>query len=219
MPTRTRAIPFVLAALIAVAASPLTAPPAAAADPEPLRSGQLSRRMSGEVFGFLPYWSLGSWTDAYLPYEQLTDIAFFGVGIRKNGHLDTDSPGYLDLMSDTGTEIIRHAHARGVRIHITFQSFGSDRNKILFADPVALATFRSEARALIRSRGADGANLDIEGLPSDYWPAWSSTITKLRNASARTTLSHASASPPTSTTPGRRWPRWPPTRAPTASSS
>lgn len=185
MPTRTRAIPLTLALLMAIAVSPLTAPPAAAADLEPLRSGQLSRRMSGEVFGYLPYWSIGSWTDAYLPYGQLTDIAFFGVGIKKNGHLDTDSPGYLDLMSATGTEIIQHAHARGVRIHITFQSFGSDRNKVLFADPVALSTFVSEARALIRARGADGANLDVEGLPSAYWPAWASTITKLRKAALK----------------------------------
>ncbi len=180
MPTRSRAALLLTALLIAITASPLAAPPAAAADLEPLTSGKLSRRMSGEVFGFLPYWSIASWTDAYLRYDILTDIAFFGVGIKKNGTLDTDSPGYLDLMSATGTEIIEHAHARGVRVHITFQSFGGERNKILFADPVALATFRSQARALVRQRGADGANLDIEGLPSGRWAAWADTITKLR---------------------------------------
>jgi hypothetical protein len=182
MPTRTRAATVLISLLLVVTATPLAAPSVAAASLEPLTSGQLSRRMSGEVFGYLPYWSIGSWTDAYLPYGQLTDIAIFGVGIKKSGHLDTDSPGYLDLMSATGTEIIEHAHAAGVRIHITFQSFGGDRNKILFADPTALATFRSEARALVRQRGADGANLDIEGLNNDYWPAWADTIKKLRTS-------------------------------------
>ena len=185
MPTRTRAITALIALLLVVTASPFAAPPVAAADLAPLTSGRLSHRMSGEVFGYLPYWSIASWTDDYLRYDQLTDIAFFGVGIKKSGHLDTDSPGYIDLMSATGTQLIEHAHARGVRVIITFQSFGSDRNKILFADPTALAIFVAEARALIRARGADGANLDIEGLPSDYWPAWASTITKLRNAARK----------------------------------
>ncbi len=183
MPTRLRATPLLLAALLVVAISPLAAPRASAADElEPLTTGQLSRRVSGEVFGYLPYWSIASWTADYLRYDTLTDIAFFGVGIKKNGNLDTDSPGYLDLMSPTGTEIIQRAHARGVRIHITFQSFGGDRNRVLFADPSALATFRSQARALVRQRGADGANLDIEGINNDFWPAWAATISQLRTA-------------------------------------
>ncbi|MET1231912.1 MAG: glycoside hydrolase family 18 protein, partial [Candidatus Limnocylindrales bacterium] len=180
MPTRSRAATLLIALLIAVTASPLAAPPAAAADLEPLTSGRLSRRTSGEVFGYLPYWSIASWTADYLRYDVLTDIAFFGVGIRKNGTLNTDSPGYLDLMSPTGTEIIQRAHANGVRVHITFESFGGDRNRVLFGNPTALATFRSQARALVRDRGADGANMDIEGLPSILWPAWANTITRLR---------------------------------------
>jgi spore germination protein YaaH len=180
MPTRTRAATVLIALLLVVTASPPAAPTAAAASLEPLTSGQLSHRVSGEVFGYLPYWSIGSWTDDYLRYDVLTDIAFFGVGIKKNGTLDTDEPGYLDLMSDRGTRIIEHAHAHGVRVHITFQSFGGDRNRVLFADPTALATFRSQARALVRQRGADGANLDIEGLNDDFWPAWADTIAKLR---------------------------------------
>ncbi len=180
MPTRSRAVPFVLAALLVAVLAPLTARPVAAADLAPLTSGQTSHRTSGEVFGYLPYWSIASWTDDYLRYDILTDIAFFGVGIKKNGNLDTTSPGYLDLMSPTGTAIIQHAHANGVRVHITFQSFGGDRNKVLFADATALATFRSQARALVRERGADGANLDIEGINNDYWPAWAATISKLR---------------------------------------
>ena len=182
MPTRTRAATLLLALLLAITASPLTARPAEAAGLKPLTSGQLSHRMSGEVFGYLPYWSISSWTDDYLRYDLLTDIAFFGVGIKKNGTLDTTSPGYLDLMSATGTQIIEHAHARGVRVIITFQSFGGERNRVLFADPTALATFRSQARALVRQRGADGANLDIEGLPQKLWPAWAGTIKSLRTA-------------------------------------
>ena len=180
MPARTRAATVLFALLVAFTASPLSAQPVAAADLAPLTSGHLSRRMSGEVFGFLPYWSIASWTDDYLHYDALTDIAIFGVGIKKSGHLDTTSPGYIDLMSATGTQIIEHAHARGVRIHITFQSFGSDRNTALFGSPTALATFVTEARALMRQRGADGANLDIESLPSADWPAFAGVVKSLR---------------------------------------
>ncbi len=185
MPTRTRAATLLFATLIAITASPLSAQPVAAADLAPLTTGHLSRRMSGEVFGFLPYWSMASWTDDYLHYDALTDIAIFGVGIKKSGHLDTASPGYVDLMSATGTQIIAHAHARGVRVHITFQSFGSDRNTALFGSPTALATFVSEARALMRQRGADGANLDIESLPSANWPAFAGVVKSLRAKARR----------------------------------
>ena len=180
MPTRTRAATMLFALLMAVTAGPLAAEPVAAAGLAPLTSGHLSHRMSGEVFGYLPYWSIGSWTDDYLHYDALTDIAIFGVGIKKSGHLDTASPGYIDLMSATGTQIIEHAHARGVRIHITFQSFGSAHNTALFGSPTALATFVTEARALMRQRGADGANLDIESLPSADWPAFAGVVKSLR---------------------------------------
>jgi spore germination protein YaaH len=185
LPTRTRATTLLFALLVAVTASPFAVQPVAAAGLAPLTTGHLSRRMSGEVFGYLPYWSIGSWTDDYLHYDALTDIAIFGVGIKKSGHLDTASPGYIDLMSATGAQIIGHAHARGVRVHITFQSFGSTRNAALFGSSTARATFVAEARALMRLRGVDGANLDIESLPSADWPAFAGVVTSLRNKARR----------------------------------
>ena len=77
------------------------------------------------MFGFLPYWSMADWTDAYLRYDLLTTIAFFGVGVRQNGTLITSGPGYEAFLSPRAATIIEHAHAAGVRVVITFESFGA----------------------------------------------------------------------------------------------
>ena len=148
----------------------------------PLTADQLSHRLAREVFGYLPYWELDSGTDAYLRYDLLSTIAFFGIGIRSDGSLDTTTSGYRAYLSDLASSIIEKAHAAGVRTIITFQSFGTTRNAAFFSNPAAQATFVQQAVALMSLRGADGANLDIEGLESTYFPAFGALTGALRQA-------------------------------------
>jgi spore germination protein YaaH len=135
------------------------------ASPTPLGSGAIAHRPR-EVFGFLPYWSMADWTDRYLRYDLLTTIAFFGVGVRDSGALNRSAPGYTAFMSERATTIIGHAHAAGVRVVITFESFGSGHNHRFLSNPAARGRFVSEASALVAERGIDGTNLDVEGLAS-----------------------------------------------------
>lgn len=180
---RARAAAFLLAFGVAVTAVPMAVPGrAAAAGLAPLTSGQLAHRLSGDVFGYLPYWSLRSWTDAYLRYDLLSTIAFFGVGVRDDGTLVTSSAGYRAYMSDTATQIIEHAHAAGVRTVITFESFGYTHNATFFSDPVARATFVTQATALMAARGADGANLDVELISGTYFPGYGALVKALGEA-------------------------------------
>lgn len=190
MRTSVRAAALVvLLSLLTISAPvrPVAAAVAPAARPlAPLAAAQLSHRMSAEVFGYLPYWSIGSWTDSYLRYDLLTTIALFGVPVNDDGTLVTASPGYQAIMSATATEIIAHAHAAGVRVVITFESFGVSHNAAFFSSAAAQQTFVAQATALMRSRGADGANLDVELIAGSYFPAYGRLVGALRAASRAT---------------------------------
>ncbi len=109
---------------------------------------------------------MADWTDGYLRYDLLTTIAFFGIGVADNGGLRLSGPGYAAFMSDRATTIIDHAHAAGVRIEITFESFGATHNHRFLSNPTARARFVAEASALVAQRGIDGADLDVEDVAS-----------------------------------------------------
>ena len=149
--------------------------------PSPLRSDQVVHRPT-EVFGFLPYWSMADWTDAYLRYDLLTTIAFFGVGVRQNGTIITSGPGHDAFLSPRAATIIEHAHAAGVRVVITFESFGASRNHKFLANPKYQATFVAAARAFVAAHGIDGLNLDMEGLEAADRPAFGVLLTSLSTA-------------------------------------
>jgi hypothetical protein len=175
------------AAAAPAAASPAVAGPAVAAPTlAPLSADQLSHRLTAEVMGYLPYWELNDTTVAGLDYGRLTTIAFFSVGMDAAGHLDRTQPGYAALMSDRATAVIQAAHAAGVRMIVSFTSFGADRNAAFFSNPAAQATFVSEAAALVASRGLDGADLDVEVIGGTYFDAYAATAgalaTQLRSA-------------------------------------
>jgi spore germination protein YaaH len=159
--------------------SPSGSGPVAAASPSPapspLGSGAVAHRPR-EAFGFLPYWSMADWTDGYLRYDLLTTIAFFGVGVHDDGSIAKSGAGYNAFMSDRATTIIDHAHAAGVRIVITFESFGTTHNKRFLPNATARARFVTQAADLVASRGIDGANLDIENVPAANVPEFGQLV-------------------------------------------
>jgi hypothetical protein len=154
----------------------------ATASLRPLAASGIATGLAREVFGYLPYWELNSGTDAYLRYDLLSTIAFFGIGYGGDGVIDTASPGYRAYTGETATTIIRHAHAAGVRTVITFQSFDADRNAAFFADAAGQTTFIRQALDLMSSRGADGANLDVEGLSGEHFAEFGAFIGRFRKA-------------------------------------
>jgi spore germination protein YaaH len=161
---------------LAVAGTTLVAGPApAAAAPAPLTAAQLSHRLRGEVIGYLPYWEMNDETVGAIDYGRLTTIAFFSVGIDGSGHLDRAGRGYAALMSDRASGVIDAAHAAGVRAIVSFSSFGSASNDVLFSNPAAQSTFVDEAAALVTARGLDGADLDVERLDGAGVDAYAAT--------------------------------------------
>jgi len=77
-----------------------------------------------EVFGFLPYWELGSG----LNYDAISTIAYFGIDLNTDGTLDKAGNGWNGWLSETMTSVINAAHSHGTRVVLTVESFAWDSN-------------------------------------------------------------------------------------------
>ncbi|MBY0254856.1 MAG: hypothetical protein K2X54_26305, partial [Methylobacterium organophilum] len=181
------------ALLVAVATSPL--PPTAAASPAgplapapsvapgaPLPEERFARRLSAEVYGFLPYWEIDGGTDAYLRYDLLTDIALFSVTLTSSGAIATSGGGYAAITGANAATIVEKAHAAGVRVDLTVTSFGYDKNSAFFSNPAAMATAASAISAFAQSEGLDGVNLDVESLYNADFAAYGTFVGQIRAA-------------------------------------
>jgi len=148
----------------------------------PLPEAGFARRLSGEVYGYLPYWEIDGGTDAYLRYDLLTDIALFSVGFTSTGALDPSGTGYPTVLGSTAATIVDHAHAAGVRVDLTVTSFGFAKNAAFFANPTAMATAATAISGLVQSEGLDGVSLDVEELYNENFAAYGTFVGQLRSA-------------------------------------
>jgi hypothetical protein len=158
------------AALPASAAATVSPPSAAA------------HHLSAEVVGYLPYWEMNSATFADLDLTKLSSIILFSIGWDSRGHLVTDAPGYRGIMSSATTAFVAAARAAGVRVLVSFTSFGATKNANFFSNATYRATLVSEAAAFVAARGLDGADLDVELISGTYFPAYAATAGALRTA-------------------------------------
>lgn len=146
-------------------------------------------RLSKEVVAYLPYWVATSGdvpydpaTDPYILDGRLTDIVLFSIGIRRNGSLRLDTPGAAFVLGPRATALITEAHARGIRVLVSFASSGYTNNARLFGDPAATERFVREASALVQARGLDGADMDIELIDGAQFDAYAATAGALKAA-------------------------------------
>lgn len=124
--------------------------------------------LSKEVYGYLPYWRLDSGTVDRLQYDLVSTIAFFGIGIKADGSIDTNWVGYKEYVGDDAAAVTNAAHDRGVRVVPTFQLFdskaGYPKMTAFLKSTAAQRTFIAQALDLMAARKADGASLDFESV-------------------------------------------------------
>ncbi len=145
--------------------------------------------LSKEVVAYLPYWVATSTdvpydpaADPYILDGRLTDIVLFAVGVRRNGSLKLDTAGAAFVLGPRAAAIITEAHARGIRVLVSFTSSGYANNAHLFGDQVAMDRFVAEATALVRARGLDGADMDVELIDGEWFDAYAATAGALKAA-------------------------------------
>ena len=167
-------------ALPAAGGSAAAAP--ALVDPATVAPTGSTKSLRREVFGFLPYWELGSTLD----YNTLSTIAYFGIGLNvdmagtdpnNDGALARSGSGWNGWRSATMTSVINAAHADGTRVVLTIESFawdsaGAAAQTHLLSTPAASQRAAQQIATEVNSRGADGVDLDFEpiapGQSADY---------------------------------------------------
>jgi len=142
----------------------------------------MSAHLSGDVYGYLPYWEMDSSIEDSLDWNALSAISLFSVTQGSTGALNRSAAGYVAITSDRGRRIAATARARGVRVELTFTSFGNDKNAAFFGSASAQATTIAELRALVADVGADGVNVDAELIAGTWFPAYGAFVGGLRAA-------------------------------------
>ena len=167
---RRRVATLSLALLLVVMGLPASGP---LADGPSVRAATTIRpRVTGiaplthEVYGYLPYWRLDAGTVDRIRYGLVSTIAFFGLGIKGTGAIDTAWVGYREYVGDDAAAVTNAAHDRGVRVVPTFQLFdtaaGAPKMSAFLDSTAAQDRFIREALDLMAARKADGAGLDFE---------------------------------------------------------
>ena len=143
-----------------------------------------------EVFGFLPYWEIAD-PSTTLDWEELSTIAYFGVGAAANGDLQrlnsdgSTTVGWSGWTSSNLTSVIDDAHANGARVVLTVQSFAWTsselaRQKSLLGSAAARDNLARQIAAAVRDRGADGVNLDFEPIAATYADEFTALVQSIR---------------------------------------
>jgi spore germination protein YaaH len=134
-----------------------------------------------ELYGFVPYWEMDATIAAHLAATPLTTIGLFSVTHTAKGAL-RDSKGYQAITGDTGRQVIRQAHDRGVRVELVFTSFGESRNRKLLESATLQAAVTASLVALVDELGLDGVNVDVEALDPGLVPAYGTFVAGVRQA-------------------------------------
>jgi len=122
----------------------------------PLR--EVSEPPTVTVYGYWPWWGDDLST---VPMEYLTHLAMFGVSIDADG-------GLLNTSNWTAyaEEAVALAHPVGVRVHLCVVSTDSNVIGSVLSSAGHRARAVSEIQAQVEAYGADGVNIDFEGVPS-----------------------------------------------------
>jgi len=146
----------------------------------PLTSRQIAHRLSGEVYGFIPYWLETPRTAAGLRTDLLTSVSFFDLWLNANGSLNQSAGGYAAVENASATAIIQTVHAAGVRADVTLASFGFARNRAFLRNRAAQRRAIAQTAALVKARGLDGVTVDFEGVYRTDLPALGHFVEALR---------------------------------------
>lgn len=123
------------------------------------------------MYGYHPYWEDDP---TQLDFARLTHLAIFNVDLASDGTL-VDTHRWTDVAG----AVVPLAHAQGVKVHLCMTSFEDDVHAAVLTSPSRRATTIAELEELVGRYGADGVNIDIEGLDADLNEAFVTFIREL----------------------------------------
>ncbi len=108
------------------------------------------------VYGYLPYWEYGPES---VPWEHLTHLAVFSVGANADGSLSN-----LSRWTGRAADAVRLGHAAGVQVELCVTQFDSDTLDSILGSSSARGTLARNLATQVSAFGADGVNVDFEGV-------------------------------------------------------
>ena len=123
------------------------------------------------VFGWHPYW-VGSAYNNY-DWDLLTDLSFFSYEV------DAATGNANSTHNWASSPVIDIAKSNGVRVNLCVTLFSN--HATFFNSSTAQQTLISNLITMIQSRGANGVNIDFEGLPSSYKTNFTNFMINLSN--------------------------------------
>jgi len=109
-----------------------------------------------EVLGYYPYWVSGY---EYMRWDLLTTLAFFSLDADENGN-------FTSLHGWPATGLVDLAHANGVRVVVTVVCFEKPDITSILSSPTNRQNLIDNLLTQVSAGGADGVNIDFEGVSS-----------------------------------------------------
>ncbi len=111
-----------------------------------------------EVFGWHPYWEGTGYTN--YTFDLLSTVAYFSYEVNP-------SNGYATTMNSwSNTPLVQWAHSNGTEVVLCATLMSG--HSTFFASASAQSNLISELIRVVNLRGADGVNIDFEGIGSGY---------------------------------------------------
>ncbi len=108
------------------------------------------------VYGYLPYWSTNP---SDLSFSGLSHLAYFGVELNADGSLS-----YTSRWHNVASTLVSRAHNEDVKVHLCLISFSDNVNNTVLPSASLRSTAIQNIVSLVEQYGADGVNIDIEGM-------------------------------------------------------
>lgn len=126
------------------------------------------------VYGYLPYWVDG--VDD-VPWDHVTHVAFFDVGLNSDGSLSSTS-----RWTSIASELVTAAHDRGVKVHLTLTCFDDDVMDVVLPSATLRAKVVQNVKNLLDAYDADGVSVDFEGMGASNRDGLVSLVSELSAA-------------------------------------
>lgn len=139
-----------------VHAEHLAAPPTVPARHPGPPSADSVPRPDVTVYGYHAYWT---GDPAHLDFSRLSHVAIFNVDLESDGSLSSTS-----TWTEVADEVVALAHAAGTKVHLCVTGFDDAELNSVLPSASYRATAVAELAALVRAHGADGVNVDFEGM-------------------------------------------------------
>lgn len=133
-------------------------------------NGDTEPRVKRVVYGYYPYW-VSAWEE--LRWDLLTHIAFFAIEMNSDGTLGSRH-GWPDR------DFVDTAHLFGVKADVTFTLFSGSGILTLCSSDTNRARGITNMVDAMEEGGADGINVDFEGLSRGTRDCFTQYIRELR---------------------------------------